>query len=138
MAEEPVLLDSSAWICYLQPDGWEEIKLSVQEALVQGRVHTCWVVKAEILAGAKGAKGFTTLREHLSALPAAPVSPKIWEGAARLGYELRRKGLVVPLPDLLVAQTAREGALVLWHVDEHFERIAQHTPLHRRSFLDGR
>ncbi|MFO8034339.1 MAG: PIN domain-containing protein [Candidatus Bipolaricaulota bacterium] len=135
MAEQPVLLVSSVWICYLRPDGWEEVKESVQEALNQGRVHTCWLVKAEILVGAKGEKSYATLREHLCALPDAPASPKNWEGAARLGYELRRKGLVVPLPDLLVAQTAKEGKLVLWHVDERFEQIALHTPLCRRSFL---
>jgi predicted nucleic acid-binding protein len=54
-----------------------------------------------------------------------------------LGFDLRRKGLTVPLPDLLIAQAALTGAVELWHLDDHYEAIREHSALRTRSFLDG-
>ena len=41
---------------------------------------------------------------------------------------MRRQGLTIPLPDLLIAQAAMEGNFVLWHIDEHFERMSRYSP----------
>ncbi len=52
-----------------------------------------------------------------------------------MGYTLRRQGMTVPLPDLLIAQAAIDGDLVLWHVDVHFEQMRRHGFLQTLSFL---
>jgi predicted nucleic acid-binding protein len=130
-----ILLDSSVWICYLRPHGWEEIKATVRQAFVAEQVYTCWVVKAEILIGARDEPGFAQLSETLRVLPEIPVTDRVWEAAARLGYTSRRQGVTVPLPDLVIAQAAITGDLVLWHVDDHFEHLRRHSPLQTRSFL---
>jgi predicted nucleic acid-binding protein len=135
MVEGPVLLDTSAWVCYFRPQGWEELKTAVGTALADGRIVTCWVVKAEILIGSKDTKGFGSLLEHLGSVLEARIDQQVWEAASGLGYNLRRRGLAVPLPDLLIAQVALEEDLVLWHVDQHFEEIRRFCPLRTRSFL---
>jgi len=43
--------------------------------------------------------------------------------------------MTVPLPDLLIAQAAIDGDLVLWHVDVHFEQMRRHGFLQTLSFL---
>jgi hypothetical protein len=135
MAQERILLDPSGWIYYFRPQGWEDLKAAVQRALSEGRISTCWVVKAEVLVGAKDEESFVTLLDNLRALPKIPVTGKLWEAAARLGHSMQRQGLTIPLPDLLIAQAAMEGNLVLWHIDEHFERMSRYSPLQTRSFL---
>jgi len=135
MEQTRILLDTSAWIAYLQPTGNDDVKESVRRALMQDRVHICWVVKVELLVGATSEKAYCTLLENLNALPEVPISPQVWRDAAWLGYELRRKGMMIPLPDLLVAEAARQGKLVLWHLDQHFERIARQTELTTKCFL---
>jgi len=130
-----ILLDTSACVCYLQPRGWDDLKTAVQQVLMAEQVYTCWVVMTELLIGARDERGFTQLFETLRALPESPVTDQVWEAAARLGYTLRRQGFTIPLPDLVIAQAAIAGDLVLWHVDDHFEHVRRHTTLQTRSFV---
>ena len=130
-----ILLDTSAWICYLRPRGWDDLKTAVQQALAAEQVSTCWVVTAGLLIGARDERGFTQLFETLRALPEIPVTDRVWEAAARMGYSLRRQGVTIPLPDLVIAQAAITGDLVLWHVDDHFEHLRRHSTLQARSFV---
>lgn len=130
-----ILLDTSTWICYLRPHGWDNLKLAVQQVLTVAQVYTCWVVMAELLIGARDERGFTQLFDTLRALPEIPVTDRVWEAAARLGYTLRRRGVTIPLPDLVIAQAAITGDLTLWHVDAHFEHLRRHSPLQTQSFV---
>ena len=130
-----ILLDSSVWICYLQAHGWEELKATLRRAFVAEQVYTCWVVKAEVLIGARDELGFAQLSETLRVLLEIPVTDRVWEAAARLGYSSRRQGVTIPLPDLVIAQAAITGDLVLWHVDDHFEHLRRRSSLQTRSFL---
>lgn len=128
-----MLLDSSVWIRYLRPRGSEELKTAVHEALADGRVATCWVVNAELLIGARDEAAFDTLLEGLLGLPEVPITEGLWEEAARLGHRLRKQqGLLVPLPDLLIAQCAISSGRILSHADEDFERVGQLSSLRTR------
>jgi predicted nucleic acid-binding protein len=129
------LLDTSIWICYLRPHGWDDLKMAVQQVLTVEQVYTCWVVMAELLIGARDERGFTQLFETLRALPEILVTDRVWEATARLGYTLRRRGVTIPLPDLVIAQAAITGDLTLWHVDDHFEHLRRHSTLQTQSFV---
>lgn len=135
MGEEPVFIDTSVWVHYLRPEGREELKASVKKALTKGRVFSCWVVRAEILIGSRDEKSFDKLLEHLGVVPDIPIDEGVWKEAARLGYTLRKEGVPIPLPDLLIAQAALAKDLLLWHADNHFEEICRFVPLRTRSFL---
>ena len=130
-----VFLDTSVWIHYFRPQGDEAIKTEVKHALLAESVFTCWVVKTELLVGAKDEDAFDRLSSILEALEEIPLTPEVWLEAARLGYNLRRRGLTVPLPDLLIAQVAAREKLELWHADEHFEYIKEIIPLGTKSFI---
>jgi len=130
-----VLLDTSIWICYFRPQGDEELKAQVKRVLLAERVFTCWVVKAELLVGARDEEAFEQLSRDLEALEEIPITDEVWLGAARLGHTLRRNGITVPLPDLLIAQVAIAEKLELWHADEHFEQIKKVVPLETKAFM---
>ena len=133
--QQPILADTSLWVRYFQPTGWEELKEELAQLLVQGSLLTCWVVKAELLVGARNAGAFDRLSETLHGLGEVALTPEVWEGAARLGHKLRLKGFSVPLPDLLIAQAAAAAGAELWHADAHFDRIVQVSRLKARSVL---
>ncbi len=132
---DPALLDTSVWVCYLRPRGHEHLKSQLRTVLSEGGVYTCWPVKAELLVGARDDEGYARLLELLRALPQVPISEEVWEGASRLGHTMRRRGVLIPLPDLLIAQATIESALTLWHLDDHFEQIESFSSLRTRSFL---
>jgi predicted nucleic acid-binding protein len=130
-----ILLDASTWICYLRPHEWDDLKLAVHQVLTVEQVYTCWVVMAELLIGARDERGLTQLFETLRALPEIPVTDRVWEASARLGYTLRRRGVTIPLPDLVIAQTAITGNLTLWHVNDRCEHLRRHSTLQTQSFV---
>lgn len=134
----PVLLDTSAWIAYFASAGHETLKSEVRDALGEERIHTCVVVKAELLVGARDRNAFTKLATLLGALPEAPIDVNSWRSAAELGFSLRRKGRSIPLADLLVAEVCRAQSLQLWHLDRHYETICKRIRVQARSFLDTR
>jgi len=131
---DPLLPDTSAWVNYLRPSGAADLKMAMREALAQGRVAACWVVRTELLVGAKDLAAFETLLEALRGVADVPITEERWDEAARLGYDLRKQGLLVPLPDLLIAQCAISSGRVVWHADEDFERIREHSSLRTRHW----
>jgi predicted nucleic acid-binding protein len=65
-----------------------------------------------------------------------PIDDEMWGKASRLGFTLRKAGLTVPFPDLLVAQAALAGGLEVWHTDEHFDLSSRATTLRARAFRE--
>jgi predicted nucleic acid-binding protein len=126
---EPVLLDTSIWVRCLRPRGAVELKSAVQEQVARGLVATCSIVKTELLTGANNPADFETLSQILGALIEIPMTGAFWDEVARLAYSLRKQGLIVPLPDLAIAQCAISSERILWHTDQDFERIEQRTSL---------
>lgn len=128
------LLDTSIWVLYLR-SGLSELKGAVREGLRRRELATCWAANAELLIGARDTQGFDELLDTLATVEDVPITPKVWEEAARLGHRLRKeKGLHFPMPDLLIAQCAIEDARVLWHAAEHFEIIRGMSRLTTRDW----
>jgi predicted nucleic acid-binding protein len=91
--------------------------------LVRDEVLTCGVVRCEVLRGIVSAK----VREHMRALfqvlPAAETDPAAWDRTAELAWALDRRGVVLPVTDLLIAICALGAGAVVVSTDEHFRRV---------------
>jgi|AntAceMinimDraft_16_1070373.scaffolds.fasta_scaffold53532_2 predicted nucleic acid-binding protein len=129
-----VLVDSSVWIHYFRRSGGRRAKETLKEALMGGRVATCWVVKAELLVGTRNEANFRKLDDLLRGLTDVPIDASVWHKAAQIGAKLRRRGVTLPLPDLLIAQAAMQAEIELWHADNHFEEIGKIVPLRAKNF----
>lgn len=117
------LIDSSAWIEYLRPNGSKKVKERVREILEKDNAVSCGIVIVEILRGAKDEKTFNLLKETLSSLSQISIGETVIERAAEWGFKLARKGKNVSTTDLFIAAAAYEKAVVL-HLDSDFETIA--------------
>jgi predicted nucleic acid-binding protein len=53
----------------------------------------------------------------------------IFDDACELGATLRGHGTTVPATDLIIAASAIHSQATLYHMDDHFDRIAQHSDL---------
>ena len=85
--------------------------------------------------GTRDDAGFRKLDKLLDALPEVPIDDVVWREAARLGSDLRRHGITVPLPDLLIAEAAIRAEIELWHADDHFEEITKLVPLRAKNLV---
>jgi hypothetical protein len=86
----------------------------------------------EVLQGARDEREYKELREYLDSqtVYSLPEERKTYEKAARLFFDLRRKGITVRGAfDVLIALTAMEYDLMLLHDDRDFDAIASKTDL---------
>lgn len=89
----------------------------------------------ELLQGSLNEKEWTLLSTYLSTQEYIELTANSWQEAARIYYDLRRKGLTVRSPiDCCIAQAALENNLLLIHNDRDFETIAQVRPLKHLHF----
>lgn len=133
-SHERLLLDTSAWVRCLRRWGAEDLKEAVASALTQMRIATCWVVKMEVLVGSRDTTAFDALADRFSGIPDVPITEAVWADAAMLGYSLRRVGVLVAVPDLVIAQCAIASGRILWHSDGDFELIRPLSSLRTRDW----
>ncbi len=120
------LIDTSAWILALRPEGPQVAREAVGRLLAEGTAATTGMVMLELLSGARTKKEFQELHEDMKALIQLETAPHTWEEASRLAYASRRKGITVPATDVLVMAVAVEAGCTLLHADQHFELMAEH------------
>jgi len=129
------LVDTSAWIWALREQAVERIRSRIDELLALDQVAITPMVELELLGGAGTETEFATLRERLGGLHRLAMDEECWQKAARLAFDLRRKGVTVPFTDVLVAAVAIANQAVLLHADEDFDLIARHVPLVIESYV---
>jgi len=128
-----VLADSSAWVCHLTGE-----RPAVGEAMVHclrsHRVAINDVVRVEVLTGARDEAQYHELADLFQGLHPLALVPEVWQRAGRVRFELRRRGHLIPLPDVLVACCALVYDCELLHADRHFAVIARYHPLQCHQF----
>lgn len=85
----------------------------------------------EVLQGARDEREYERLQNYLGAqvIYYPPSEKSFYEKAARLFFDLRRKGVTVRgIIDLLIVLTAMENKLMLLHNDRDFDVIASAVP----------
>lgn len=119
MKDKMVIVDTSCWIEYFNRQESKEAKV-VKTLLEEDRVMITGVIIAELLQGAREEKEFQTLKESLITLPFLQETPYIWEEVGKLSFEIRKKGITIPLTDCLIAVLAKEEDCSIFSLDSHF------------------
>ena len=72
-----ILIDTSAWIHFLRPDGDPAIAGRVQAALVNGVACWCPMIRLELWNGAGGSREKKVLRDFERDLPELAIDEKV-------------------------------------------------------------
>ncbi len=90
----------------------------------------------EVLKGCKDMRQWDRIARYLADHRVLAVSDRTWEGAARIAFDARRKGLTIRSSvDCLIAQVVIEHDRLLLHKDHDFETIAKISAL-KQEWLD--
>ena len=119
------LIDTSAWIHALRPDGEPAIRKQVEESLRAGDACWCPMVRLELWTGARGRHEKNVLREMERVLPDIEITGTVWDTACVLARRAREGGHTLPASDLLIAACARRHGLQIVHDDRRFDTIAR-------------
>jgi predicted nucleic acid-binding protein len=123
-------IDTSVWIPYFR-DGGAEYGDFIDALIDENRVHINGIVLAELLTGARSPAEIDRLSLALAGLKYVPSDRASSESAGRSGFALKKKGLSVPLSDIIIATDCIDHGLILVESDKHYAAIAVHLPLKR-------
>ncbi len=129
-----ILVDTSVWVLIFRD------KTGSVVAAFRKRVGSDITVltrfnQLELLQGAKDLKEWQVLEDYLSTQVYLEASADTWREAARIYFDLRRKGITVDSPiDCCIAQIALENGALLLHCDQDFGRIAKVRKIHQEYF----
>lgn len=118
-----VLVDTSAWIHFLRPDGDGAVRTRVEGALRAGTARLCPLVRLELWNGAGGERERKVLRELERSIPELGITAQVWGEARELARRCRAAGVSVPATDLLIAACAFHHGARIEHEDADFDAI---------------
>ncbi len=124
-----ILIDTSVWIQIFKDKKVTEAK-RIQQWIDGREVVLTRFNQLELLQGCRDNKEWLLLSSYLENQTYIEATNDTWQSAARIYYDLRRKGLTVRSPiDCCIAQIALENDLLLLHNDKDFNVVHQVRPL---------
>lgn len=124
MASDPVLVDTSCWIEFFNRPGSENAD-AVKALIRDDKAALTGVVLAELSQGVRSDTELSELREALGAITWVESTRETYARAGRLSFELRRRGVTVPITDCLIAAVAESIGGRMLTLDDHFAQIAE-------------
>ena len=117
-----VMVDTSVWIEYFRR-GEGKACDTLEALLEQDRALLCGVVEAEILQGLRPGE-----RERVSdlflAVPYLETERRDFVRAGERLGNLRRRGITIPLTDVLIGALCSRHGVALLTLDRHFDHLS--------------
>jgi len=126
--EENVLVDSSYFIRHLHQR--QDPFVTLAEADDKYEFYSCGVVLAEVCCGMTQERAYQRTRQQFEVMSWVPTTSKIWERVTQVSWELARKGIVMKLPDLIIAVSATEADAAVLTFDSDFDYVPNLRVIH--------
>jgi predicted nucleic acid-binding protein len=122
MASE-ILVDSNVYIDLLR-SGRDSVVTLYDWAEERDRSFViCEMIRLEVLRGIKTLKARQRVSSLMDVMINVPSDNRLWKAATDLAWNMDRKGIVIPGPDLVIAASAlRLGAKVMTS-DAYFSKV---------------
>jgi predicted nucleic acid-binding protein len=118
------LVDTSIWVEFLRGEK-TAIKNRLEKLLDENRAVVSGIVLAELLTGIHDEKDQDFLEDSFLGLPFLEAPRDVFATAGKMGAALRKKGITLPLSDLLIAALAKAHGLTVLTLDHHFQTLAR-------------
>jgi hypothetical protein len=117
-----IIADTSVWMEFFRNED-SPISEYLKHLLRVGQIALTGMIRAEILQGIRSPRKARLVRSNLESLPFVEVRKKVWQHAGEMSARLRKKGLTIPLSDILIASAAIIEGYEVFATDPHFEKI---------------
>jgi predicted nucleic acid-binding protein len=121
MAASPVLVDSSFYIQLLR-GGHDPLRALALTAAARD-LAVCGVVRCEVARGLRERRVLKRFQAFWDVMISVPTDEWIWNNVEETLWQLDRKGLTLPLPDVIIGCCARKIGAVVLTADAHFSLI---------------
>lgn len=117
-----VIVDTSVWVEYFK-GGDALTRAALRDLIRAEQTALVGVVLAELLQGCRTPKEAEMILSKLAGLRFLETDFSTWRRSGELSASLRRKGITLPLSDLIIAALALEHHCQVYTLDPHFDRI---------------
>lgn len=121
MAVSPVLVDSSFYIKWLRK-GQDPLRALAVTAASRD-LAVCGVVRCEVGRGLRERRVLRRFQAFWNVMICIPTDESIWNSVEETLWQLDRKGVMLPLPDVVIACCARKLGATVLTADAHFGLI---------------
>ena len=102
--------------------GCDPLKLLAFTA-AQRDLVTCGIVECEVGRGVREPRVLQKFQSFWDVMINVPADSRLWDETLALAWTLDRRGIKLPLTDLLIACCARRSGAVVLTFDLHFHQI---------------
>jgi tRNA(fMet)-specific endonuclease VapC len=117
-----IVVDTSVWIEFFHNED-SPVSSHLKSLLRSGQVVMTGMILAEILQGIKSSNEVIMVKNSFESLPFIEINKKVWQQSGEISAALRRKGITIPLSDIIIACAALTESFELYTLDPHFEKI---------------
>ena len=134
MNKQKYMIDTSVWIDYFR-DTNKGLNDFIDRLIDEDVVYINGIIKSELLIGTRTQKEYDLTKNNLECFTTLELDDRVFNEISKVGFQLKRKGITVPLSDLIIAVQCFEQQLILIEKDKHFEKIKRYLGLN--LFQDG-
>ena len=116
-----IFVDSSVWIEWLRTR--TDPRPLLRPWLLRRQCYTCGIVRAEVVRGVLNRAQRERVEALFDVLEEVAVTSAIWKEAARECWEIDRRGKILPLTDIVIAECVKKCGAWLVTLDKHFKEI---------------
>ena len=117
-----ILVDTSIWIEFFNRPNSKHGE-HLEQLIIDDRVVYTGIILAELLQGSKKEKEYRQIKDNMIVFPFLEANYKTWVVAGKTAFTLRRKGITIPITDILIACLAIENNCLIFSLDQHFQDI---------------
>lgn len=121
MKSSGTLVDTGAWIGFFR--GIPAIRNLLAKLIVKDEIFTAGPILYELLQGIRSPEEKKQVKEALLSTNYLEMTSNDWEEVASLTSTLRRKGITLPITDILIAHLGKTRNLEILSFDPHFDQI---------------
>jgi predicted nucleic acid-binding protein len=122
------LIDSTIWIEFFKGHN-NTVNDFVLPLIDEDKIYYSGIILSELLVGASNEREFSFLESNFEGFRHLETDKNIFAKTAQMGFKLRRKGVTVPLTDLIIAAHAAHFGLTVVTADPHFKLIDKEVKL---------
>jgi len=118
--KQKIIVDTSIWIEYFNNNN---IVNFIEERIMEDCLFMKGPIVTELLQGLKTEKEYEKLKNSIDAIPYLEITLENWKKAGNISNKLRRKGIKIPLTDIIISAVAISNDAKVYSLDKHFEKI---------------
>lgn len=123
LQKQKMIVDTSIWIEYFK--NRPEVVKIIEDGLMNNRIFIIGPSISELLQGVKSEEEYDKLVNCIEAVPYLQADVTDWKKAGSISFQLRKKGITIPLTDVIISAVAVNNEAEVYTLDQHFAQIPE-------------